>query len=259
VTRRRSQARCGRSRGHPPPPARLACGSVPCHGARAAIVPYQPDGAACSPWSTTSASPDSLLQAHKLRVCLACHELSAVGSRCPGPRCSSAMLAALAAWNPAPPAQTLSPLSGPPPPQGLDIPNLLARQIPTLRRVPTHCGLLLLRPCPDLPAAGGETRADLGGPGPPSPLPQHCAGRPGPRREGQTILLHAKMPPQLPIVGPRPLGGIVAGVKRATPADGPRWLSRTRAAASEAPGCLVPGFGPNSGGRPGPHGRRGTW
>jgi len=52
--------------------------------------------------SAGSAPPDSWLQAHNLRVCLACHERSAVGSRCPGPRCSSAVLADLAAGNSAP-------------------------------------------------------------------------------------------------------------------------------------------------------------
>jgi len=63
--------------------------------------------------SAGSAPPDSWLQAHNLRVCLVCHERSAVGSRCPGPRCSSAVLAALAAGNsPPPPVQTRSPLSG---------------------------------------------------------------------------------------------------------------------------------------------------
>jgi len=71
--------------------------------------------------SAGSAPPDAWLRAHNLHVCLDCHELSAVGARCPGPRCSSAVLEALAAGKTAPPEQTRSPLSGAPPPQGLDI------------------------------------------------------------------------------------------------------------------------------------------
>jgi len=66
--------------------------------------------------SAGSAPPDGWLQAHILRLCLACHEVSAVGCRCQGPRCSSAMLAALAAGNSAPLVQTRSTLSGAPPP-----------------------------------------------------------------------------------------------------------------------------------------------
>jgi len=69
--------------------------------------------------SAGSAPPDDWLRAHNLRVCLACHELSAMGSRCPGPRCSSAVLAALAAGNSAPPGtNTLSAGRGAPPGPG---------------------------------------------------------------------------------------------------------------------------------------------
>jgi len=149
--------------------------------------------------SAGSAPPDSWLQAHNLRVCLACHVLSAVGSRFPGPRCSSAVLAALAAGNSAPGANTFSTVRAASP--GPEYPPNAGHAGPHAAQG-THCVLLQLRPGPDVPAEGCGTRADVGGPGPPSPLPPHRAGRPGPRREGQTILLYLKMPPEPPVVGP---------------------------------------------------------
>jgi len=150
--------------------------------------------------SAGSAPPDSWLQAHNLRVCLACHELSAVGSTCPDPRCSSAVLAALAAGNSAPPSANAFPTvrgasQWPGHPQTAGHPGPDAAQ-------GTHRGLLQLRPGPDLPAAGSGARADMGGPGPPPPLPSHRAGRPAPGMEGHAILLNTAMSPQLPVVGP---------------------------------------------------------
>jgi len=150
--------------------------------------------------SAGSAPPESWLQAHNLRVCLACHVLSAVGSRCPGPRCSSAVLAALAAGHSAPHgANTFSTVRAAPPGPGY---SQIAGHTDPHAAQGTHCGLLQLRPGPDLPAVGCGARTDVGGPGPPSPLPPHRPSHSGTRKEGHTILLHAEMPPQLPVVGP---------------------------------------------------------
>jgi len=84
-----------------------------------------PTGWSCLQWllshlrwvhlSAGWAPTDPCLRANTLRVCLACHELSAVGARSSGQRCSSTVLTALAAGNSAPQAQTRSPLSGAPP------------------------------------------------------------------------------------------------------------------------------------------------
>jgi len=110
--------------------------------------------------SAGSAPPDSWLRAHNLRVCLACHELSALGSRCPGPRCSTAVLAALAAGNSAP-----TPGANPIPtvrdaPQGPGYPQFAGHADPHAAQG-IHCGLLQLRSGPDVPAAGRGTRADV--------------------------------------------------------------------------------------------------
>jgi len=85
--------------------------------------------------STGVAPADVWLDSHGLRVCLACREITPQGSRCPGPRCSTAVLAALGLGNTAAPAQALSPLAGPLP-AGLDLVHLLGTRILTLRRVP---------------------------------------------------------------------------------------------------------------------------
>jgi len=85
--------------------------------------------------STGAAPPDSWLDAHGLRVCLACRDITPQGSRFPAPRCSTAVLAALALGNTAPPAQARSALAGPLP-SGVDLVHLLGTRIPTLRRVP---------------------------------------------------------------------------------------------------------------------------
>jgi len=135
--------------------------------------------------STGSAPPESWLRAHNLRVCLACHELSAVGSRCLGRRCCSTMLAALAAGISAPPpARTRSPLSGPPPRAWIS--SKCWHADPHVAPS-THCDLLQLRPGPDVPAAGCGSRADVESPGPAPPLPPHRAGSPGPRGEGHPV------------------------------------------------------------------------
>jgi len=52
--------------------------------------------------STGAAPPDAWLDSHCLRVCLASREITPQVSRCPGPRCSTAVLAALALGNTAP-------------------------------------------------------------------------------------------------------------------------------------------------------------
>jgi len=183
--------------------------------------------------SAGSAPPDKWLQAHNLRPCLACHELSAVGSRCPGPRCTSALLEALAAGNPAPPAQTRSPLSVAPP-KCLDILKLLAKQIPTLRRVSiaasSSCAraltcllqavereqtwkalarlLLLPRSALAALARGGKATR--------SSSTQQC------RLNCLSSVFDL-------------LEELVARVRRASPAEGPRTRARTRAPAAEAP------------------------
>jgi len=68
-------------------------------------------------------------------LCLAWRETTPQGSRCPGPRCSTAVLAALALGKTAPPAQARSPPAGPLP-SGLNLVQLLGTRIPTLRRFP---------------------------------------------------------------------------------------------------------------------------
>jgi len=141
--------------------------------------------------SAGSAPPDGWLQAHNLRVCLACQELSAVGSRCPGPRCSSAMLAALAAGNSAPRHRHALHFPGRPP--GPGHPQLAGHAGHNAAQG-THCGLLQLRPGPEMPAAGRGTRADVGEPGPPSPLPPHRAGLP-PRNSAASTACHRSSTP----------------------------------------------------------------
>jgi len=84
--------------------------------------------------STGAAPQDAWLDTHGLRVCLACWEITAQGAGCPRPRCSTAVVAALAQRNSAPPAQARSPLAVPLP-AGRDLVHLLGTQIPTLRRV----------------------------------------------------------------------------------------------------------------------------
>jgi len=96
------------------------------------------------------------------------------GARCPGPRCSTAVLAALALCNTAPPAQARSPLAGPPP-AGLDLRLLVP---------PTEC-LFLFPICagPQNTMLGGCARGSAGKPGSasgtPCPFftlfPQDCA------------------------------------------------------------------------------------
>jgi len=85
--------------------------------------------------STGAAPPDAWLDTHGLRVCLSCREITPQGARCPGPRCSMAVLAALALGNTAPTAQARSPVAGPLT-AGLDLVHLLGTRISTLRRVP---------------------------------------------------------------------------------------------------------------------------
>jgi len=64
------------------------------------------------------------LDSHGLRGYLAFREISPKGTRCPVPRYSTAVMAALALGNTASPAQAYSPLAGPLP-EGLDIVQLL--------------------------------------------------------------------------------------------------------------------------------------
>jgi len=66
----------------------------------------------CSPWFPNSARctcqrvrprRTNWIETHGLRVCLAYQEITPQGARCPGSRCSTAVLAALALGNTAPP------------------------------------------------------------------------------------------------------------------------------------------------------------
>jgi len=135
--------------GPQPPRISQECGSAQCRGAHAARGPRRRGGAACSRWCPTSASaapPNAWLHTHGLRVCLACREITPQRSRCPAPRCSTAVLAALALGNTAPSAQARSPLAGPLP-SGLDLVYLLGTRIPTLRRTPIAASSTCAR-CP---------------------------------------------------------------------------------------------------------------
>jgi len=85
--------------------------------------------------STVAAPPDAWLDSHGLRVCLACRAITPQGARCPGPRCSTAVLAELALGNTAPSVHARPPLAGPLP-VGLDLVHLLETRISTLRTVP---------------------------------------------------------------------------------------------------------------------------
>jgi len=62
--------------------------------------------------SMGAAPPDAWLDTHGRRVCLACREITPQGARCPGPRCSTAVLAALALGNTAPPDRRACPWPG---------------------------------------------------------------------------------------------------------------------------------------------------
>jgi len=208
VPRRHSQGPRGRSRGHPLPPTRLARGSVPCHGARAARGPHRRDGAACSPWSPTSAR--SICPQVAPRPTAGCKPTTC-GCAWTALNCrrwgqgARARVAPRRYWRPlrrgTPPHRRKNVLHCPGRPPGPGYSQIAGHTDPQTAQG-THYGLLQLRPGPDLPAAGCGARTDVGGPGPPSPLPPHCPSRPGPRRKGHTILLQAAMPHQLPVVGP---------------------------------------------------------
>jgi len=140
--------------------------------------------------STGAAPPDEWLDAHGLRVCLKNREITPKGARCPGPRCSTAVLAALALGNTAPlPAQVRSPLAGPLP-AGPDLVHLLDFQAAQ----GTHHVILHLRPCTYLPAAGPGTGADMGHPGTPSPIPPHRPRSSRTGRQGDEVLFDPEMP-----------------------------------------------------------------
>jgi len=110
--------------------------------------------------STGAAPPDTGLDTHGLRVCLAYQEFTPQGARCPGPRCSTAVLAALALGNTAPPTSTVTLATGrdshggPGPGAPTGNTDFHAAQGP-------HRGLLHVRPGAHLPAAAPGTGADM--------------------------------------------------------------------------------------------------
>jgi len=144
------------------------------------------------------------------------------------------VLAALAAGNAAPlPAQTRSPLSGAPP-QGLDILNLLATQIPTLRRVPIAASSSCARALMCLLQAvkreqTWEALARL------LFFPRIALAAPprGGRATRSSCTHQCRLNCLSSVLDP--LEELVARVRRASPADGPRTRARIRAAAAEAP------------------------
>jgi len=128
MDRTHNQAAHDHSLGHPPLPTRLACDTV--HATMRATRGGLPDRvelfAVAHPPPPLSPPVGWLGPTRRMaagdhrRVCLAFHELSAVGARCRGPRCSSAVLAALAGGNSAnlPAVRAAPPGLGHPPAAG---------------------------------------------------------------------------------------------------------------------------------------------
>jgi len=143
--------------------------------------------------STSVAPPDPWLDAHGLRVSLACQEISPKGARCPGTRCPTAVLAALSLDNTAPSALTSgrAPPGGPGPltPTGVTRPHTAHGP---------YRGFLHVRPGTDGPAAGPGAVSEMGGPDAPSPLPPHCPRGTRTGWQGDEVLLDPAMPAQWP-------------------------------------------------------------
>jgi len=167
---------------------------------------------------TGAAPPKAWLDAQGLRLCLACREISPQGTRCPGTRCSTAVMAALALGNTAPPAQAHCPLAGALP-AGLDLVHLPGTRIPTLRRI--H-----VRPGNNLPAAGSGDGTYMGDIVPPSHLPPHRPRLTSTWCQGDEVFIVPAMPAQLPGGSHGPLVGTdcphpPAGDDRRPPDTGP--------------------------------------
>jgi len=131
--------------------------------------------------STGAAPPDAWLDSHGLRVCLACREITPQGSRCPVPRCSTAVLAALA-WATRPPPCAGPLASGWASPIGAE-PGAVAGNTDSHTAPGPYRGLIHVRPGTGLPAAGPGTGPDMGDPDPPAPIPPASPSRP-PHGEG---------------------------------------------------------------------------
>jgi len=189
------------------------------------MVPIRRNGAPCKRWCPSSARRtyqpvrpprDAWLDAHGLRVCLACREISPQGEWFPGPRCSTAVPAALALAQGK--AGTI--------PAVLDLVHLLGTRFLTLRRVPiaacsTWARALLL------PPAGLGAGNDMGDPDAPSPLPPHHPRGTRTGRRGDEVLDDPAMPAQLPGGSNGPIGGTgcphpPAGDDRWPPDAGPK-------------------------------------
>jgi len=172
--------------------------------------------------STGAAPPDAWPDSHGLRVCLACREITPQGSRCPGPRCSTAVLAAMALGNAPPPcAGPLATFWAPPIGTGS---GAFAGYTDSYAAPDPHRGLLPVRPGPDLPAAGPGTGPDMGDPGPPAPI-SPCRPR-GPRMGWQSEEVSAILAAVMD-----PLVDLIARIHRQAATDGPRTRAESRAAA----------------------------
>jgi len=164
-------------------------------------------------------------------VCLACREITPQGARCPGPRCSTAVLAALALGNTAPPAKASSPLAGPPA-AGLDLVRLLGTRISTLRRVPISASSTCARALTCLLQVlqreqTWETLARL------LLFPRIALAAPA--RGGNATRSSSTQQKRLNCLAAviDTLGELIARISRQAATDGPRWRAQSRAAVPE--------------------------
>jgi len=188
--------------------------------------------------STGAAPPDAWLDSQGLRVCLACREITPQGSRCPEPRCSTAVLAALALDKTAPPAQARSPLAGPLP-SGLNLVQLLSTRMPTLRRVPIAASSTCARAlaCHLQALEEDQTWESLA-----RLLLFPRVALAAPARGGKSTRSSSTQQCRLnclaAVMGP--LGDLIARIHRQAATDGPRTQAQSRAAAQETAAASPP-------------------
>jgi len=149
------------------------------------------------------------------------------GARCPEPRCSTAVLAALALCK-SRTAQARSPLAGPLP-SGLDLVHLLGTRIPTLRRVPiaasSTCALALtclLQALDREPTWENLARILL--------FPRIALAAPA--RGGKAPRSSSTQPCRLNCLA-AVMSDLITRILRQATADGPRTRAQSRAAAPE--------------------------